>query len=256
VSTYTIELDSYQGPLDLLLELIERAELDITKIALAQVTDQYLSYLAQLQEHSLEDMASFLVMAARLLQIKSEAMLPRPPVREPGEIDPGEALAQQLIAYRKYKQISLLLAERERAGLRSYLRLAASPLPQPKLDLSTVGIEDLHQAMLQALASSPEIPFLNGVVIPYRTHIRNQVRLIIKSLRAKGSTSFWSLLKGMKTRIEIAVAFLALLELIKLRQISVSQDHLFADIEVTPGPDWKADQDSDEEIEFELEFGE
>jgi segregation and condensation protein A len=256
VSTYTIELDSYQGPLDLLLELIERAELDITKIALAQVTDQYLSYLAQLQEHSLEDMASFLVIAARLLQIKSEAMLPRPPVREPGEIDPGKALAQQLIAYRKYKQISLLLAERERAGLRSYLRLAATPLPQPKLDLSTIGIEDLHRAMLKTLASSPEIPFLDGVIIPYRTHIRNQVRLIIKSLRTKGSTSFWSLLKGMKTRIEITVAFLALLELIKLRQISVSQDHLFADIEVIPGQDWKADQDLDEEIEFELEFGE
>ena len=99
MSTYTIQLELYQGPLDLLLELIERAELDITKIALAQVTDQYLSYLANLQEHSLEDLASFLVIAARLLQIKSEAMLPRPPVREPGEIDPGEALAQQPVSY-------------------------------------------------------------------------------------------------------------------------------------------------------------
>ena len=82
---YTIELPVYQGPLDLLLELIERAELDITRVALAQVTDQYLAYLQQFSEYHLEDLASFLVIASRLLQIKSEALLPRPPVREPGE---------------------------------------------------------------------------------------------------------------------------------------------------------------------------
>ena len=256
MSTYTIELELYQGPLDLLLELIERAELDITKIALAQVTDQYLVYLAELQEHSLEDLASFLVIAARLLQIKSEAMLPRPPVREPGEIDPGEALAQQLIAYKKYKQISTLLAERERAGLRSYLRLAPSPMPQPKLDLSIVGIEDLQRAMLQALASSPIEPAMDGVVIPYRTHIRKQIHLVLTTLRAKGSTTFWSLLKNMKTRLEIAVSFLAVLELIKQQRIAVSQDHLFSDIELVPGQEWKEDQVSEDEIGFELEFGE
>jgi segregation and condensation protein A len=256
VSTYTIELDLYQGPLDLLLELIERAELDITKIALAQVTDQYLSYLAQLKERNLEDLASFLVVAARLIQIKSEAMLPRPPEREPGEIDPGEALAQQLIAYKKYKNISLLLAERGRAGLRSYLRITSTPLPKPKLDLSGVNIDDLQRAMLQALASSPIEPMMDGVVIPYRTHIRRQIGLIVQTLRTKGKTTFWTLLKSMKTRLEIAISFLALLELTKQRMISVSQDHLFGDIEVVPGQDWKDDQDSEDMIGFELEFGE
>ncbi len=256
MSTYTIELELYAGPLDLLLELIERAELDITKIALAQVTDQYLSYLAKLQEHSLEDLASFLVIAARLVQIKSEAMLPRPPVRQPGEIDPGEALAQQLIAYKKYKQIAMLLTERERAGLRSYLRLAPSPLPNQKLDLTTVDIEDLQRAMLEALASSPSVPLMNGVVIPYRTHIRNQIRLVLEAVRAKGSTKFSSLIEGLKTRLEIVIMFLALLELTKQKRIAVSQDHLFSDIEVVPGQEWKDDQESGDEIGFELEFGE
>jgi segregation and condensation protein A len=183
-------------------------------------------------------------------------MLPRPPEREAGEIDPGEALAQQLIAYKRYKKISLLLAERERAGLRSYLRLASTPLPQPKLDTSGVGIEDLQRAMLQALAASPIEPMINGVVIPYRTHIRRQIGLIVQTLRNKGKTSFWSLLKNMKTRLEIAVSFLAMLELVKQRMISVSQDHLFGDIEVVPGQDWVDDQDSEEMIGFELEFGE
>jgi segregation and condensation protein A len=97
VTTYTVRLPVYEGPLDLLLELIERAELDITKIALAQVTDQYLSHLRQITQRDLDDLASFLVVAARLLQIKSEALLPRPPEREPGEEDPGDALARQLI---------------------------------------------------------------------------------------------------------------------------------------------------------------
>jgi segregation and condensation protein A len=256
VTTYTIELDVYQGPLDLLLELIERAELDITKIALAQVTDQYLAHLARLQEHNLEDLASFLVIAARLLQIKSEALLPRPPEREPGEIDPGETLAQQLIAYKKYKQIAKLLAERTRDGLRSHLRLAPSPLPEPKLDLTGVGLEDLRRAMLEALEASPEKPPMNHVVVPHRVHIRKQIRLILHSLRSKGTTTFWTLLGSMKSRLEIVISFLAMLELIKQQRISVSQDALFTDIEVRPGQEWKPDQDSEDDLDFELEFGE
>jgi len=88
MTVYTVRLPVYEGPLDLLLELIERAELDITKIALAQVTDQYLAHLRSVAERDLADLASFLVVATRLLQIKSEALLPRPPEREPGEEDP------------------------------------------------------------------------------------------------------------------------------------------------------------------------
>ena len=88
MTSYTVRLPVFEGPLDLLLELIERAELDITKVALAQVTDQYLSYLRQLETKDPSDLASFLVVAARLLQIKSEALLPRPPEREPGSRGP------------------------------------------------------------------------------------------------------------------------------------------------------------------------
>src|SRR5262245_11384612 len=94
---YRVATPVYEGPLDLLLQLIERAELDITKLALAQVTDQFLSYLAQLENRTANEVSAFLVIAARLVQIKSEALLPRPPQREVGEDDPGEALAQQLL---------------------------------------------------------------------------------------------------------------------------------------------------------------
>lgn len=118
-SPYTVQLPVYEGPLDLLLELIERAELDITKVSLAQVTDQYLEHIRGMQDAPIENLASFLVIAARLIQIKSEALLPRPVLREPGEEDPGDALTRQLVAYKKYKQVAIALAEREAAGLRS-----------------------------------------------------------------------------------------------------------------------------------------
>src|SRR5512143_3493905 len=91
VSNYKIAIPVYEGPLDLLLQLIERAELDITRVSLALVTDQYLQYIHQLTDLEADDVSAFLVVAAKLLQIKSEALLPRPPAREPGEEDPGDA---------------------------------------------------------------------------------------------------------------------------------------------------------------------
>src|SRR3989304_3753693 len=120
--SYQVTIPVYEGPLDLLLQLIERAELDITKVALAQVTDQYLGHIRQMEELAADDVSAFIVIAARVLQIKSEVLLPRLPVREPGEDDPGEALAWQLITYKKFREIADWLAQRETAGLRTYLR--------------------------------------------------------------------------------------------------------------------------------------
>jgi len=100
---YKVITPVYEGPLDLLLQLIQGAELDITKLALAQVTDQYLAHLKSIENRLADEVSAFLVIAAKLLQIKSEALLPRPPVREQGFEDPGEALARQLLAYKRYK---------------------------------------------------------------------------------------------------------------------------------------------------------
>src|SRR4030042_6508037 len=105
VSNYTIATPVYEGPLDLLLQLIERAELDITKLSLAMVTDQYLEYIHQLTDLEADDVSAFLVIEAKLLQIKSEALLPRPPEREPGEEDLGRSLVDQLKLYKRFKEI-------------------------------------------------------------------------------------------------------------------------------------------------------
>jgi chromatin segregation and condensation protein Rec8/ScpA/Scc1 (kleisin family) len=132
---YSVQTPLFEGPLDLLLQLIIRAELDITSLALAQVTEQYLEHIRTL-EVSADEISGFLVVAAKLLQIKSEALLPRPPVREPGEEDPGRALADQLMTYRRYKEIAVWLQAREAAGLHTYLRLAPPPKVEGRLDLT------------------------------------------------------------------------------------------------------------------------
>lgn len=250
---YTIELPVYEGPLDLLLELIERAELDITKIALAQVTDQYLAYLGGLAEYRLEDLSHFLLVAARLVQIKSEALLPRPPEREPGEEDPGDELARQLVAYKKYKQIAILLSERESAGLRTYLRQAPAPLPEPQLDLGGVSAEDLRRKLVELLSMEhePGVELEEVVGIPV-VHIRDRIERIIETIRSIGRTTFRAVLKDARSRLEIVVSFLAMLELIKQGQVQVEQREMFGDIEISQGEGWTADQ----ELDFELEFDE
>jgi segregation and condensation protein A len=254
VTAYTIQLPVYEGPLDLLLELIERAELDITKVALAAVTDQYIAYLHEAPELELSDLASFLVIAAKLLQIKSEALLPQGPVREPDEEDPGEALAEQLIAYKMYKAVAGQLRARQEAGQHSYLRLAPPPKIEPKLDLSGLEADDLYRAMIEVLASKPSGPSLDEVVSAPRVRIRDQIRLIFEMMRRAGRASFQRLLRQSRSRLEIVVSFLAVLELIKLRRITVQQDELFGDIELLPGENWRGG--SQEEADLDLEFDE
>jgi segregation and condensation protein A len=247
---YTVATPVYEGPLDLLLKLIERAELDITKLALAQVTNQYLDYLSLLQEHAAEEVSAFLVIAARLIQIKSEVLLPRPPQREPGEEDPGEALARQLQAYKRFKQIANLLAEREAAGLRTFLRLAPPRKVEGILDLSGVSIIQLVMAARDLLLHEDLRPELNTVVAAPAVTIRQKIQLIARLLRQQSKATFRLILGSTRSRLEIVVTFLAMLELIKRHLIQAHQEHLFGEIALEPAESW------DENEEFDLEFGE
>ena len=250
---YTFQLQVFEGPLDLLLDLIERAELDITKVSLAQVTDQYLEHIHSLQDRTLEDLASFLVIATRLIQIKSEALLPRPPLREPGEEDPGDALARQLIAYKRYKQVAIFLAEREAQGLRTYLRIAAPPVVDPKLELGLVTAEDLRQAMVEVLLNTPNPPQMVKAVSAPQVRIRDKIGALVESIRRIGKVSFKKFVRTAQSRLEVVVTFLAVLELIKQDQVLAAQDEIFGDIELSPGIAWQADQVPSE---FDLEFEE
>jgi segregation and condensation protein A len=245
---YLVAIPEYEGPLDLLLDLIERAELDITKLAIAAVTDQYLAHLQSLEERDPGEVSAFLVMAARLVQIKSEALLPRPPDQHPDEEDLGEHLAQQLIVYRRFKQIAQWLSGREEANLQTFLRLATTPPPEGKADLTGLTVDDLLDAIRTVYAPQIARPLLSTVVsIPLVT-IRNKIHSILRTLKKNGPTNFRQLLGNKRSRVDVVVTFLAMLELVKRQLIQTEQQALFSDIQLTPLSDWK----ETEEISFDL----
>jgi segregation and condensation protein A len=250
-NAYVIHLPVYEGPLDLLLELIEQAELDITKVALAHVTDQFLAHVRAYEAYHLEDLSSFLVVAAKLLQIKSEALLPRPPIREPGEEDPGDALARQLIAYKKYKQVAIMLADRVEAGLRTYVRVRPGLLPEPNYEFIDLSIEMLRGIYAEVLRSALSRREIKQTIPSPAVHIRDRIAAILGVIRRSGRTTFRRLLRGARSRVEVVVSFLALLELVKQRRITVTQSGLFDEIEMTKGEAWSEDQSLDFDLEFE-----
>ncbi len=232
---YRIATEVYEGPLDLLLELIDRAELDITKLALAQVTDQFLAYLRELQERNAAEVSAFLVIAARLLQIKSAALLPRPTIDKilGDEEDPGEALARQLILYKRFKELSGELARREEAGMRTYLRLvpASRFYTAAKFDLSEITLPDLVLAA-RDIFFSKKLPELSQVVNMPRITIREKIKLLIQTLSSSSKVGFRSLFQPRANRVEIVVTFLAMLELVKRHIVEARQETLFGDIEI------------------------
>jgi segregation and condensation protein A len=250
IANYTITTPVYEGPLDLLLALIERAELDITKLSLAQVTDQYLDYIHQLPDLAADEVSAFLVIAAKLLQIKSEALLPRPPQREPGEEDPAGALARQLIIYKRFREIAGILYQREESGLKTYLRVASPPKLEGSFDLSGITIADIVVAAQEIFTDLNRAEALKSVVPPSRVTIREKITLITDFLRHQKNVSFQSLINHENSRLEIVVTFLAMLELIKRHLVRVSQEGLFGDISLEVSEAW------DELDEIDTEFGE
>lgn len=245
---YLVQIPVYEGPLDLLLQLIERAELDITAIALAMVTEQYLQYIRQMQEARAEEISAFLVIAAKLIQIKSEALLPRPPVREAGEEDPAENLARQLRIYKRFKEISTLLEQRDAQGLRTYLRLAPPPKVKGRLDLSDLTLVDLLEAAQASFLQEQEKQSLGTVISAPKVTIRQKIAYISERLSKSQKSSFKELVGSGNSRLEVVVTFLALLELVKRYRVSARQEALFGDIHIERSEEWSEGE------EFELEF--
>jgi segregation and condensation protein A len=250
---YRVNTTVYEGPLDLLLQLIERAELDITSLALAQVTNQYLVHMRAIQEidQDAAEVSGFLVIAARLLQIKSNALLPRPALTVPPEEeeDPAEALARQLIQYKRFKELAAFLGQREANGLRTYLRLAPPPVKvEARLDLSGLTFNDLVNAAREIFLSKPDLPALSRVVSAPRVTIREKIRSIIDSLNKLGFSTFRNFLTRHNDRLEIVVTFLAMLELIKRNVVEASQPDLFGDIALKSTGEW--DEKEDSQLEF------
>lgn len=233
-SDYSIHTDIYNGPLDLLLELITNEELEITRLSLAKVTDQYLAYLEKIQQTSAIEVSGFLVVAAKLIQIKSESLLPRPPERIEGEEDPAAALAYQLKVYKAFKEAANWLQALEDEGQHTYIRLAPPPKVSEDLDLDGIGISTLVD-LLKTLYHYEEeaAPITTVVTIPRRT-IKTKMQDLINRLREGGRISYRDMLMGKHDRIDAIVLFLAILELIKQQYVIADQKDLFSNIQIDP----------------------
>ena len=239
---YSISVPVFSGPLDLLLRLIEREELDITQVSLTQVTDQYLKQMTELRERRVEGLADFLVLAARLLLIKSQALLPKPPEIGITEIDPGEELAKQLRMYKKFKDMSEWLDSRQLQGLRTFLRIAAPVVVAKTVDLSGVELYDLRVAMADVLSRPIEKPrSVSELVGRPRITVKGSINKIAASLRRRIKVSFFALLKRghtNKTKTEIIATFLGILELARRNMVKAEQAEAFGDIDIVRLGDW------------------
>lgn len=212
--------------------MIEKRELDITKVSLAQVADQYLEYISLLHELEAASLADFLVIAAKLLLIKSQMLLPQPPPIEEEE-DVGDELVHQLIEYKKFKEAAQELRQREEMGLRAYVRVAPPPRLERTLDLEGITLDDLLEAVQRALAVTPLAPSVSDMLAPIIVTVADKISQIEAALRRRSRISFNRLLARAASRVEIIVAFLAVLELIKRRRVDVQQEQAFGEIIIT-----------------------
>ncbi len=247
---YRITTDLYQGPLDLLLDLIEKAELDITVLSLAQVTDQFLAYVRDMQEENPTEVSAFVVIAARLIQIKSAALLPRQKVNiSDVDEDTGEALARQLITYRRFKMLSDSLAEREDRQLRAWLRTGVPDVGlEPALDISGLDGKKLAAIASRIFAPGRPAKALETVMKRPRLSIHEKISLLVDRIREKAVIRFSSLLRT-NNKNETVVTFLAMLELIKQNAVTFRQEENFGEIEIEKSSSF------DEHREFHSEFG-
>ncbi len=235
---YKVQLDVYNGPLDLLLYLIRRSELDIYDIPIAEVTRQYCEYVACLHQIDPDAAAEFLVLAAMLMEIKSRMLLPRPPAEEGGELeelaDPRMELVRQLLEYKKYKDASLELGT---AAAMQAARWPRSPVVElagnpAAYDLDDVQIWDLVAAFNQLMVSIGRDRATHDVVFD-DTPIALHATDIQDRLNRDGALAFTALFAG-RGRAEMIGLFLALLELIRQRRVRVEQTEVAAPIMVIP----------------------
>lgn len=238
---YKIKLKSFEGPLDLLLNLIEEAEIDIYDIPINLITEQYMAYIYQMESLNMDIASDFILMASTLLQIKSKMLLPEDPDDKEDEedtIDPREELVLQLTAYKQYKQAAEKLREYEEYGLRAYYK--------PKEDLS-LFIEEEPKAELQPMNLNLILRSINKIIS--QKSLEDNIDLhqiqkdkysveecsdkIINILEYKKDISFTSLLSKKTNTSEIITYFLSVLELTKLQLILVRQDKDFSDLVIS-----------------------
>lgn len=260
-AAYPVTLPVFEGPLDLLLHLIEQEKLDISEVSLVAVTDQYLHTMEQLEELTPGALADFLVVASRLLYIKSTRLLPKPPSNDETEESDADSLVRHLLEYRQIKRAATTLREREEAGERLFVRpptaIDVSELTQKPLDFGDISPDMLQKALRRALARIPVAPPPPKIQL-YTVTVAEQIEVVRKFFGEAKRTrpdrpalTFSTLLSISKSRLEIIVTFLAVLELVKQRELVAEQQSTFGEIVLLPADvpeDERGSAPGDEEL--------
>lgn len=236
-SDYRVQIQQFQGPLDLLLHLIGKARIDIEQIFVSEVTGQYIAYVAKIPHLSMDGASEFLEMAATLVFIKSRMLLPGNEEEVSEEDDPEQELIARLKAYKTYKDAAEALKERERLAQDVYYKLPEELLfAEEKWEIEQMTLHDLTSAYLDVLQRKPDAHYERMEEVEIQKDmftIRDRSRFILRTLTKMGSASFFSLFSGAHSRLEIAVTFTALLELIQKSLVVIRQEKSYSDILIT-----------------------
>jgi segregation and condensation protein A len=234
-SDYKVKLEIFEGPLDLLLYLIKRDEIDIYEISIERITRQYLEYLQAFKELNIDLAGEFVAMAANLIYLKSRSLLPvdqQPPEEDAEEDDPRWELIRQLIEYKKFKEAAAQLHLRELEQERIFAREeGSSPPAEGLLRLGEVGIFQLinaFQNVIKRVEARQDLQEIPGE----RFSVSEKIDTILQRVEAGGRIRFSDLFGAIVSRLEVVVTFIALLELIRLKQVRAIQKNIFDEIEI------------------------
>jgi len=221
----------FEGPLDLLLDLIERQKLKITEVSLAEVADQFLAYLEKADNIELGQLADFLAVASKLILIKSKALLPMLELTEEEEED-IEELKWRLEEYKKFKKAAAKIGAIDREGKMFYSRQSYSGTEIAFLPPKDISLDDLKNSFQNVLNKIPKVEELVQKTIKETISLKDRIKLLQQSLSERIELSFNSTVSKSASRVEIVVTFLAVLEMIKQRVVIVEQAGMFEEIKL------------------------
>lgn len=232
----TFRIEHFEGPLDLLLQLVESQELDISSVSLAKVADQFVQYVEESKKIPLEEMADFLVVAAKLIYMKSKLLLPS---LIDQELEEGPDLESQLRRYRMFVEASKEIDAMWKSGLRSFPReRRAMKQREPKF-VAPQGVttETMVELMRRVIARLEPLRRMPEAAIERVISIQDKIGSLLKRIREHAQTTFHEFVGGKASKPEVVVSFLALLELVKQRFVRVAQGEMFEDISIEANPD-------------------
>ncbi len=239
-----VQLEIFEGPLDLLLHLIKKNEVSITDIPIAVITEQYLATVDLMQTLNLDLAGEFLVMAATLIHIKSRMLLPAgdEEADEDDGVDPRAELVRRLLEYQRYKDAAAELEQREVLTRDVFVRASAPTEEAGPREFREVSVFELLGALKRVIDRQPKDVFHE--VLLEKVTVREKMTLLLDKLRAQSRVIFESLFAGVKSRIEIVVTFLAMLVLVKVQAIRIYQDDMAGPIviEAAAGMDEAAER--------------